>query len=353
MQTIYLDISNKGVIPTVFAKQGDVGRKFEVVLTDSGLPYIPAGGYAFSVWYSGVSGEGNYTDVGESSAFSVDANKVTVELITQMLAVAGEGSLCLVLNGADGSQIASWNINYAVESIPGVDSEEAKNYYTAFSNAVQNLPYPDSSLSVVGKAADSAAVGVALAGKAPAGYGLGDVAYHLPEVTDANTATNNGWYLLGKNAANGFGYKGVMRVDAYSSSQLMQTLYTQGYSSKLPIVVQRTCVEGNWSEWAFLNPVVGDGGEYRTTELHEGKPVYTQLFNLGAVTASGEVTVSIPGLSYGIRYAGRIGAAPLPILSTTALYIDTYSDGATIGWVCGHSDWIGRTVYCQLWYVKD
>lgn len=30
MQTIYLDISNKCIIPTIHAKQGDVGRKYNL-----------------------------------------------------------------------------------------------------------------------------------------------------------------------------------------------------------------------------------------------------------------------------------------------------------------------------------
>ena len=168
MQTIYLDISNKGVIPTIYAKQGDVGRKFQVALTDFGVPYVPANGSAFSVWYAGASGEGNYTNIGDKSAFSVNGNKVTVEMIAQMLSNDGDGVLSLVLNDPNANQISTWNIPYICESVPGADSEEAKDYYTAFSKAVENLPYPDTSLSVAGKAADAAAVGAALSGKAPA-----------------------------------------------------------------------------------------------------------------------------------------------------------------------------------------
>ena len=139
MQTIYLDISNKGVVPTIYAKQGDVGRKFEVVFTDSGLPYVFPEGLALSVWYSGASGEGNYTDIGDKSAFSVNGNKVTVEMITQMLLNDGDGIMSLVLNSADGNQIGSWNIPYICEPVPGFGSEEAEEYYTAFSNAVSKL----------------------------------------------------------------------------------------------------------------------------------------------------------------------------------------------------------------------
>lgn len=137
MQTIYLDISNKGVIPTIYAKQGDVGRKFQVVLTDEGVPYYPTAGSAFSVWYSGASGEGNYTNIGDKSAFSLTGNKVTVEMVSQMLLNDGDGFLALVLNDADGNQISTWNIPYICEFVPGADSEEAKNYYTAFSETVK------------------------------------------------------------------------------------------------------------------------------------------------------------------------------------------------------------------------
>lgn len=170
MQTIYLDISNKGVVPTVYAKQNDVGRKFAVILTDSGLPYIPEIGSVFSVWYKGASGEGNYTDIGNKSAFSLNGNKVEVEMIVQMLSAHGDGILCLTLNSPDGNQISSWNIPYICEMVPGSESEKAEEYYTAFSKAVEKLPYPDKTLSIEGKAADAAAVGEALAKKADISY---------------------------------------------------------------------------------------------------------------------------------------------------------------------------------------
>ena len=146
MQKIYLDISNKGVVHTIHAKQGDVGRKFGVVLTDSGLPYIPTSGSAFSVWYSGASGEGNYTDIGEKSAFSVNENEVTVEMIAQMLSNEGEGILSLVLNDNGGNQIGLWSIRYVCESVPGANSEEAKEYYSAFSESVKKLSDTDAIL---------------------------------------------------------------------------------------------------------------------------------------------------------------------------------------------------------------
>lgn len=134
MQTINLNINKKTVIHVLCAKQGDVGRKFQVVFTD-GIPE----GVAFSLWYSGTSGEGNYTHIGDVSAFTIDGNVVTVELITQMLTNAGEGLLCLVMSGADGAQLGTWNIPYMVESVPGMGSAAAEQYYTAFSE-LKHLP---------------------------------------------------------------------------------------------------------------------------------------------------------------------------------------------------------------------
>ena len=160
MQIINLSLYKKTIIPVLYVKQGDVGRKFQVVFAD-GIP----DGVAFSAWYSGASGEGNYTHIGDRSAFAINGNTVTVELITQMLTNAGEGKLCLVMSGADGSNLASWNIPYVVEHVPGMGSDTAAQYFTAFSEVIKDLPYPDVSLTAPGKAADAAAVGAALAEK--------------------------------------------------------------------------------------------------------------------------------------------------------------------------------------------
>ena len=131
MQTIYLDISNKGVYPCIHAKQGEVGRKFLAIITDMGVPYnIPFDGL-ISVWYSGDKDEGNYSAIGEENAFSVDGNKVAVELVEQMLSRPGNGELCLTVNRGDGSCMATWNIPYEVERVPGYCSSVPTEYYTA------------------------------------------------------------------------------------------------------------------------------------------------------------------------------------------------------------------------------
>ena len=179
MQTIHLDVSNKGVVPAIYAKQGDVGRKFRAVITDNGEAYDIPVDALLSVWYSGTSGEGNYSIIGENSAFSIDGNAVIVELITQMLTNHGGGNVCLVMNRQDGTQIGTWNIPYIVEQLPGMGSPAAEQYFTALTEAAAKASESadkaaeaaatfktDATLSVAGKAADAEATGAALDGKA-------------------------------------------------------------------------------------------------------------------------------------------------------------------------------------------
>ena len=127
-------------------------------------------------------------------------------------------------------------------------------------------------------------VTVAQIGAAPAGFGLGETAYHLTPVTDANTAVLSGWYLLESDATNGIGSaRAVMRVDAYNSNSLLQTAFTTHYSNKYHEIRQRACINGNWSEWEQVNPSMELGILYRTTEKYKGKPVYAKLIDFGAL----------------------------------------------------------------------
>jgi hypothetical protein len=366
MQTIYLDISNKGIIPTIYAKQGDVRRKFLVVLTDAGIPYSPPAGSVFSVWYDGDSGEGNYTDIGEKTAFSINENKVEVELITQMLGVPGEGVLCLVLNGADGSQIASWNINYLVESVPGANSEQAKDYYTAFSRAVENLPYPDASLSVPGKAADAAAVGAALngitpekIGAAPAGYGLGEQGSTLTtsDKTKVDSFKSTGWavyynennVLLVDGIANS--HACLIRVEMFSGNFGRQTAHTI-----TGVVLERTYFSGTWTPWDCVNPPMVLGVEYRTSERWNDKAVYTQVVNCGFAPNVSYKNIAFPYSvirCLGFCDAGNGYSMSLPLIyGNSGTIVSCHHQSGNII-VYSNDNSSAYTVYVQVWYLKD
>jgi hypothetical protein len=344
MQTIYLDISNKGVVPTIYAKQNDVGRKFAVILTDSGLPYIPANGSAFSVWYKGASGEGNYTDIGDKSAFSLSGNKVEVEMIVQMISTHGDGILCLTLNSPDGNQISSWNIPYICEFVPGAESEKAEEYYTAFSKAVEKLPYPDETLSVSGKAADAAATGLALSKKAPAGYGLGGVSQN---VDSADDATQSGFYQAPVFPETGGGGQMFGYVSKTDDDWLTQIWHYVG------LTIKRDKQGGVWQPLEWFNPPMVPGEEYRTTERWNGQPVYVKAIYFGNLPNSTRRNVphGIDGKSENIRHSikteqsGRMfdGGAGITevIANSTDIYITTNTDLSEC------------TIVFTLWYTKS
>ena len=188
-------------------------------------------------------------------------------------------------------------------------------------------------------------------GAAPIGYGLGHIAYNLPEVTDANSATNNGWYLLGKDAANGFGYRGVMRVEAYSPSYVLQTLLATGYSTKNPTVLQRVCTNGNWTEWGWVNPVLSAGIEYLTTERYDGNPVYCKLVDFGTLPNGFKSVNHGVTLTKGIRYEIITKNSETMLNNSPSITKVSLATSGVIQ-INTNTDMSAYNVYVAMWYCK-
>lgn len=370
MQIINLDVYKKTENAAVHAKQHDVGRKFQAVITEGEDPYAIPEGVVFSLWYSGTGGSGNYSAVNGHSAFSVSGNIVTVELSPEMLRCKGGGLMCFAMNDSDGKQLGFWDILYFVEALPGAQSAEAQQHFDAFSEVVAHALVaskqaltaaesfiPDPTLSLSGKPAESAAVGKALAGKAPAGYGLG-AAVKTISYSDLDNTRLAGWYKI-TDLPQGFvgtSSNAYMRVDCFANANLsvpnaVQTMYVISPSN---IVIQRFLYSDVWDEkWQYIRPKMSVGIEYLTTELHNGEPVYTKLVDCGFV-ATGINTVQYhASVVYPIRYAGKIGNKyALPFVGDSDEYarvlvyrncVDIHK-GAGISWD-GHG-------YVQVWYTK-
>lgn len=362
MQTIYLDISNKGVVPIVYAKQGDVGRKFQVVLTDSGFPYVPSSGSAFSVWYSGASGEGNYTDIGDKSAFSVNENKVIVEMISQMLLKDGNGVLSLVLNDGSGNQISTWNIPYICELVPGADSEEAQSYYTAFSQTVeklQKMEETDPNVPDWAKEPTKPTYTAADVGAAPSGYGLGTGA---TQSNSPNSVFNGGFYRWDTdNDQTPFSYASMLVLPRFKDNSAVQIAIGHVENNKGVIVV-RNVTTTTVGEWEYLNPPMVVGYEYRTTERHNGKTVYCKLCSCGALVSAGNekrVSLNTEAMTAIVRHSGYVvsgnGACiSLPIYgSSNAIGYHIVGNESAAYIVCNGDGSSYTASYIAVWYTKD
>lgn len=337
MKTVQLDISvplEPKDRPVIYTRQDAAGYQFQVLITDYGEPYPIAPDTRMMISYFGTCGEGNYSFIDERSAFTIQDNIVTVELHPRMLAAAGGGYLSLTLFTPDGLRKPLDNLWFEVEGVAGADSEAAVPYYDAFLAEVQKLMAAaaqveqaaaafttDETLSLTGAAADAAAVGAALALKAPAGYGLGASSVYT---ADCDSAATNGWYYIGSETANRpaeISY-GTLFALTRTSQEKVQILFdvVKGY------IARRLMQSGKWNEWEYINPPMSAGVEYHTTERYNGATVYAKCISYtpsGTVGGlnSGKVDVSFPHdiSNFGelVSASAKIASLPLPAISGT------------------------------------
>ncbi len=311
MQTIKLDLAKRYTLENVLAKQGDVGRHIAFSLTNEDAPYPIPSGAVFTVWYSGASGEGNYTSVGQHSAFNIVGDTVEVELITQMLVNPGSGTMCLTMHLADGTQIGLWNLCYICEPVPGADSAEAKTYFTAFSEMVKDVlegvgsatpaepVTPDKSLTKTGVPADAKAAGDMIRGRAPGKYGVGThiygETYRLIDLNENRMPT--GFYYCAVGAAGAptsdFG-GGPLFVVSWLGEEIVRQFLM---SNDLSTIFTRRCVDSVWYPWVAINPPMKDGTIYRTLDMYDKKPVYAKKIHFNSLGNNNEVYQSL-GLTF-------------------------------------------------------
>lgn len=171
MQQFLIDIDKPTGPLVLYAKQADsMSRFFSVSLFSGGAEWeLPEGG-ALTVrfgapgmpagWYDTIT----EPDGGSHSAFSVDGNTITVELAEQAVSAPGTNIVSLLINGADGYQLASWNFTLQIELVPGLEAPEATVYYNALTEQVsQTLANANAAAASADAAAQSAAEAAASA----------------------------------------------------------------------------------------------------------------------------------------------------------------------------------------------
>lgn len=131
---------------------------------------------------------------------------------------------------------------------------------------------------------------IALQKKAPAGYGLGDVAMWLRPTDDLNNIKTTGWYRWFDSPINAPGDFGAMTVvvtgeDGSLVQEVVFVLpeFNGTYNFNVNCKVRRVCYENTWQPWEWVNPPMMLGKEYRTTERYLGKPVYVKTKEISAL----------------------------------------------------------------------
>ena len=338
LDQITINLNNPGQRQRIYASVGDSGtRAVEVkLITNDGDWHIPDGVSCVIRFAKADGHQGVYYSLPDgSNAWTVSGNVLTCVLAEQVLTCPGIVEVAAVLaHGTERLGVFGFDIHVTHDAM--AELEASSDYFS-----IESLEEINAAFAGILSDLDR---------KAPAGYGLGNADGKV--VTDANDATNNGWYTVYNGGSNlpGTSYGGSIHVKAYPAGNIIQHLYYTGHGGG---ECRRICTDGTWGEWEYVIPPLYAGVEYRTTERYNSKAVYTKLLDCGTV-------VNLKAVNHGAG-GGLIRMAPVcsGILSTS---INDPND--TWGWVvsadqtavrihCG-SDIAGNASWkVQIWYTKD
>lgn len=281
----------------------------ELSIFDGTEPWNIPEGTACVIRYMKANGNGGVYHVMEdgSSAWSVEENRATILLIRNAVDIPGlvNVSVALVNNGRT-LCIHGFDVHVDSNLLMPLDStddllefQNLSEINTAFA-AMQLKTDVDPSLSIRNKPADAAAVGAALAGKAPASGFMSINAVDSVEdlnalietlVANQPVGTEKTYYCTLSWYANAPLPTGrwsitIHKPDVYSEPTWAGVTATVMASQRIHHL-QRELYSGTWLDWEWENPNMELGKEYRTTERWKNKAVYTKLVEVGALPASG------------------------------------------------------------------
>lgn len=169
----------------------------------------------------------------------------------------------------------------------------------------------------IGRALPGGGIDTLLAGKAPAGYGLGETqGKRLSATDDLNSIKTPGWYWWPDMPSNApIGNACMLVYSAYGGECYVQEIHTylpSGYTwNEGGTIITRQIYATYIGEWEWVNPPMKLGVEYRTTERYLGKPVYTMLIDCGMSEDNKIIRVTLEnGLGTLIRGDVVLGGEP-------------------------------------------
>lgn len=399
-QKITLDLDRRSVYTTICAKQGDTkSRKVQITLVSGGAVYkAPPGAQAK---FRAQKPDG--TMVLNPAVVNSDGT-VTAELTRQTIAVPGEVTADVYLTDSAGSVLSSASFVIHVEPAPSGAQTDSEN---EFLHLVALVEQAESASTTAGQQAQAAAasaqqaqeaernaaqivqaaathagrrdnphgVTAAQVGAAPAGYGYGGEIPNLitassdqelntkldgllagmPNFSARNVRiTHNGNQIV--NGVFGMGGQGTLYGTLYKHSNDYAILSVYSYLGSQFSMTKNS----KWGEVEWVNPVVKMGGEYRTTEKYNGKPIYTSMIDGGKCPASTTRTVrhnfkidQIIKQSGWINYFGVVLPYFDPDRPADKLVAETTANKTVVSIKTNTDAWTAYNWFVQIWYTKE
>ena len=199
---------------------------------------------------------------------------------------------------------------------------------------------------------------------APGGFGLGGEVVNAPlqeneNLTDANLINATGFYRAMKNIPDDVLRHYVIHLQYNKMTALQFSATTSDGTYAL-----REKTNNGWGEWAYINPPMYPGVEYRITEWHLGKPVYTQIVqfdNLSTIQSfspGGEIFRAIGEYQYPDTSREYVPNMPTRILGETMTmdspymdFSDNYNRTLRVQ-LKSDSKCLGKSARVQIWYTK-
>ena len=143
------------------------------------------------------------------------------------------------------------------------------------------------------RAKSGGTIDIALAGKAPNGYGIGEEYATLVRDTDLNTLKNGGTYYIGTGCTNtppgtDSSWSTLHVIPGRACTQIFIPANDANRAGTFSSWIARIYNNATaaWGAWEWVNPPMAAGVEYRTTERYLGKPVYCMTKFVGEVAAN-------------------------------------------------------------------
>ncbi|MBP3388574.1 MAG: hypothetical protein J6K98_01735 [Clostridia bacterium] len=190
-------------------------------------------------------------------------------------------------------------------------------------------------------------------GAAPSGFGLGNSVSCDWATVDYITAP--GWYKFsGAVSVGGMTfYSPFMRIDGWDANHCTQVISPHGAEA---ICLTRRNTGGVWGEWEWINPPMSPNVEYRTTERHNGKVVYTKLVQFGALPNKTEKSVTaMPAGSSLIEAVGYASGASYNVAIPGYYAIQSFGSTRSSGtlWLSTTIDMSSYNGWITIKYHKE